>query len=82
MMFRFEPVPPHSEKILNNSVNRKGPLRLIGRLETSHLSFSLPSRFVRNLREVVGVLIGVMVHRRNLRPQRRPVTLQFIGDHS
>ena len=82
MTFRFEPVPAHSEKVLDNSVNGEKSLGLTWRLETSHLSFSLPGRFVRNLGQIVGVLFGFMVHRRYDVSQRRTVTFQLIGDHS
>ena len=62
MMSRFQSVPSESEEIQNETVNSKESLSLSGGLEPSHLSLSLPGRLVRDLRSIVRVLIGVMVH--------------------
>ena len=45
-MSRFQSVSSQSEKILNETVNGEEELRLPWRLETSHLSFSLPGRLM------------------------------------
>ncbi len=46
MMRRFKPVPSESEKIQNETVNRKESLSLGRRLEPSHLPLPLSSRLV------------------------------------
>ena len=46
MMHRFQAVPRESEKIQNKTVNGEEELGLSWRLETSHLSFSLPGRLM------------------------------------
>ena len=43
---RFQFVPPHSEEIEDNSVNRKESLSLRRRLERPHLPLPLPGRLV------------------------------------
>lgn len=46
MMRRFQAVPSQSEKIQNETVNRKESLSLSRRLEPSHLPLSLSGRLM------------------------------------
>ena len=59
MMSRFQPVPNESEKIQNETVNRKELLSLSRRFEPSHLSFALSSRRrqLNNPKSAEGALI-------------------------
>ena len=54
---------PDAEKILHDTVNRREPLELSGRLETPHLALTLSDRLMGDLRAVIRVLIGAVEHR-------------------
>ena len=68
-----------TKQILNDAVNRKEALRLASRLEAPHLTFSLSSRLVRDLRTVVRVPACIMDYRRHDHAMRRPITAKLIG---
>ena len=63
MVSRPQEVSPDAEEILHDTVNRREPLELSGRLETPHLALTLSGRLMGGLRAVVRVLIGAMKHR-------------------
>ena len=60
---RPQEVLTDSEQILRDTVNRREPLELSGRLEMLHLALTLSGRLMGNLRAVVRVLIGAVEHR-------------------
>ena len=57
MVSRPREMSTDSEDILHDTVNRREPLELSGRLETPHLALTLLGRLMGNLRAVVRVLI-------------------------
>ena len=44
-------IAPDAEKILHDTVNRREPLELSGRLETPHLALTLDGRLMGGLRD-------------------------------
>ena len=44
-------IAPDAEKILHDTVNRREPLELSGRLETPHLALTLEGRLMGGLRD-------------------------------
>ena len=76
MVSRPQEVPTDSEEILHDTVNRREPLELSGRLETPHLALTLSGRLVGDLRAVVRVLIGAVKHRWHHRATGGRVTAQ------
>ena len=54
---RSQEVSTDSEQILHDTVNRREPLELSGRLETPHLALTLSGRLMGDLRAVIRVLI-------------------------
>ena len=56
-MSRSQEVSTDSEQILHDTVNRREPLELSGRLETPHLALTLSGRLMGGLRAVIRVLI-------------------------
>ena len=63
-MSRSQEVSTDAEQILHDTVNRREPLELSGRLETPHLALTLSGRLMGDLRAVIRVLIGAVKHRR------------------
>ena len=55
MVSRSQEVSPDSEQILHDTVNRREPLELSGRLETPHLALPLSGRLMGDLRAVIRV---------------------------
>ncbi len=51
-------VPPNPKQVQDDPVNGEESLRLTGRLESAHLSFSLPRRLVGDLGSVVGCALS------------------------
>ena len=82
MVSRPQEVPTDSEEILHDTVNRREPLELSGRLETPHLALTLSGRLVGDLRAVVRVLIGAVKHRWHHRATGGRVTAQLVGDQA
>ena len=82
MVSRSQEVSTDSEQILHDTVNRREPLELSGRLETPHLALTLSDRLMRDLRAVVRVLIGAVKHRRHHRATGGRVTAQHVGDQA
>ena len=56
MVSRPQEVSTDSEEILHDTVNRREPLELSGRLETPHLALPLTRRLVGDLGSIVRVL--------------------------
>ena len=73
---------PDAEEILHDTVNRREPLELSGRLETPHLALTLAGRLVGDLRAVVLVLIGAVKHRWHHRATGGRVAEQLIGNQA
>ena len=67
---RSQEVSTDAEQILHDTVNRREPLELSGRLETPHLALTLSGRLMGGLRAVIRVLIGAVKHRRHHRARR------------
>ena len=78
MVSRSQEVSPDAEQILHDTVNRREPLELSGRLETPHLALTLSG----DLRAVIRVLIGAVKHRRHHRATGGRVTAQLVGDQA
>ena len=57
---RPQEVSTNAEQILHDTVNRRDPLELSGRLETPHLALTLAGRLMGGFRAVVRVLIGAV----------------------
>ena len=49
----------HSEKIVDDAVDRRETLQMACRLEASHLAFTLTGRLMRDFRAVVRILWSV-----------------------
>ena len=79
---RSQEVSPDAEQILHDTVNRREPLELSGRLETPHLALTLSGRLMGDLRAVIRVLIGAVKHRRHHRATGGRVTAQLVGDQA
>ncbi len=60
MMSRFQSVPTHSKEILNDPVNMKESLSLVGRFKASHLPLLLSRWLMRYLGSIVRVSVRVM----------------------
>ena len=73
---------PDAEEILHDTVNRREPLELSGRLKTPHLALPLAGRLVGDLRAVVRVLIGAVKHRWHHRATGGRVAEQLIGNQA
>ena len=82
MVSRSQEVSTDSEQILHDTVNRREPLELSGRLETPHLALTLSGRLMGDLRAVIRVLIGAVKHRRHHRATGGRVTAQLVGDQA
>ena len=82
MVSRSQEVSPDAEKILHDTVNRREPLELSGRLKTPHLALTLSGRLMGDLRAVIRVLIGAVKHRRHHRATGGRVTAQLVGDQA
>ena len=54
-------MPSQPEEVLDHAVNRKEPLGLSRRLESTHLPFSLPGRLMWDLSPIVCILSGVVL---------------------
>jgi hypothetical protein len=73
-------VASHSEKILNDTMERQEPLRLAGRFEPSYITFSLPSSLMRNFSAIVGVTLRVVHDFAQDRSNRRRIAPQLVCD--
>ena len=73
---------PDAEKILHDTVNRREPLELSGRLETPHLALTLAGRLMGDRRAVVRVLIGAVKHRWHHRATDSRVAVQLVGNQT
>ena len=82
MVSRPQEVSTDSEEILHDTVNRREPLELSGRLETPHLALPLSGRLMGDLRAVVRVLIGAVKHRWHHRATGGRVAAQLIGNQA
>ena len=51
-----------SEQIVDRAMEGEKPLGLMGRLESTHLSFPLARRLMRSLHSIVGVALGRVSH--------------------
>ena len=80
MVSRPQEVSTNSEEILHDTVNRREPLELSGRLETPHLALTLSGRLMGGLRAVVRVLIGAVKHRWHHRATGGRVAAQLVGN--
>ncbi len=82
MVSRPQEVSTDSEEILHDTVNRREPLELSGRLETPHLALPLTRRLVGDLGSIVRVLISDVDHGRHHGAGRGGVGAQRVGDQS
>ena len=82
MVSRPQEVSTDSEEILHDTVNRREPLELSGRLETPHLALPLTRRLVGDLGSIVRVLISDVDHGRDHDAGRGGVGAQLVGDQS
>ena len=82
MVSRPQEVSTDSEEILHDTVNRREPLELSGRLETPHLALPLTRRLVGDLGSIVRVLISDVDHRRHHDAGGGGVGAQLVGDQS
>ena len=82
MVSRPQEVSTDAEEILHDTVNRREPLELSGRLETPHLALTLSGRLMGGLRAVVRVLIGAVKHRWHHRATGGRVTTQLVGNQA
>jgi hypothetical protein len=58
----------------------KKPLGLMGRLESTHLSFPLARPLMRSLHSIIGVTLGRVSHVAEADSERGRVASQFVGD--
>ena len=79
MVSRPQEVSTDSEEILHDTVNRREPLELRGRLETPHLALPLTRRLVGDLGSIVRVLISDVDHGRHHGAARGGVGAQLVG---
>ena len=79
-MSRPQEVSTDSAEILHDTVNRREPLELSGRLETPHLALPLTRRLVGDLASIVRVLISDVDHGRHHDAGRGRVGAQLVGD--
>ena len=75
-------VSTDAEEILHDTVNRREPLELSGRLETPHLALPLTRRLVGDLGSIVRVLISDVDHGRHHGAARGGIGAQLVGDQS
>jgi len=61
-------------------VERQKALSLPGGFESAHLSFSHPSRLMRNHGAIVGILLGIVGNTWKDRSTGSTIALQFVGD--
>ena len=80
MVSRPQEVSTDSEEILHDTVNRREPLELSGRLETPHLALPLTCRLVGDLGSIVRVLISDVDHPRHHDAGRGGGGAQRVGD--
>ena len=71
-----------SEQIVDHAMEGKKPLGLIGRLESTHLSFPLARPLMRSLHSIIGVTLGRVSHVAEADSERGRVASQFVGDDS
>ena len=69
-----------AKEILDESVYREKPLRLLGGLKPAHLPFTLAGPLMRHLRSIVLVLLRAVYDGRHHGAMRRRVTPQLVGD--
>ena len=77
-MSRPQEVSTDSEEILHDTVNRREPLELSGRLEAPHLALPLTRRLVGDLGSIVRVLISDVDHGRHHGAARGGVGAQLV----
>ena len=82
MVSRPQEVSTDSEEILHDTVNRREPLELSGRLEPPHLALPLTRRLVGDLGSIVRVLISDVDHGRHHGAASSGVGAQLVGDQS
>ena len=82
MVSRPQEVSTNAEQILHDTVNRRDPLELSGRLETPHLALTLAGRLMGGFRAVVRVLIGAVKHGWHHRATGGRVAAQLIGNQA
>ena len=82
MVSRPQEVSTDSEEILHDTVNRREPLELSGRLKTPHLALPLTRRLVGDLGSIVRVLISDVDHGRHHGAACGGVGAQLVGDQS
>ena len=82
MVSRPQEVSTDSEEILHDTVHRREPLALSGRLETPHLALPLTRRLVGDLGSMVRVLISDVDHGRHHGAARGGGGAQLVGDQS
>jgi hypothetical protein len=58
----------------------KKPLGLMGKLESTHLPFSLARRLMRRLHSIVGVALGRVSHIAEAGSHRGRIASQSVGD--
>ncbi len=73
-------VTSDAEEILDDSVHREKSLRLSRGLKPSHLSLALACRLVGDVRPIVLVLTGSMLHRRKDLAMSCRIASQLVGD--
>jgi len=71
---------PNAKQIPDHTVERQKSPVLAGRFESAHLSFSHPSRLMRNLDAMVGILLGIVGNTRQDRSTGSTIALQLVGD--
>jgi len=73
-------VAAHSEQILDGSMERKKPLGVTRRFESSHLSFPLAGWLMRDFRSIVGIPFHAVSHVAEDASHGGGVASQFVSD--
>ena len=69
-----------SEQIVDHAMEGKKPLRLLGRLEATHVSFPLARGLMRSLHSIIGVTLGRVGHIAKAGSHRGRIAFQFVSD--
>ena len=69
-----------SEQIVDHAMEGKKPLGLMGRLESTHVSFPLARGLMRSLHSIIGVTLGRVGHIAEAGSHRGRIAFQFVGD--
>ena len=75
-------MPTSVEEIADGTVYRQESLRLSSGFEPAHLTFPLPRRLMRHLRQVVRIAPGVVHDRRHYAAVGGRVPLELVGDEA